>query len=132
MRAWRADKLVDELCAKDGGIRVYQKVDMPQISGAAQLPLVRHKNYRKDADEFYYVSSNNDIRGNSGSTDVGALALFRIETALYRAEDDKLLAVTVAYIRRGGDPIGPWHPSSYVCPRSVTTNDLLRSVLMHK
>jgi hypothetical protein len=31
------------------------------------------------------------------------------------AKDGKLLSEFVDYARRGGDPIGPWHPSSYSC-----------------
>jgi hypothetical protein len=129
VKAWRADRLVDELCNKDGGIRVHETVELRSSSAADKLPRVRPKHLKEDSDPFYYVSSTSDILGRNDSQDTAALTVFRIETALHRSSDDKLLAVRVAYVRRGGDPVGPWHPSSYHCPPPATTGDLIRSVL---
>ena len=102
VKAWRADRFVDELCAKDGGVRVYERLEMPLA--AAKLANVAPKHLKKDADELYYVYSSSDIRGKRGSSDIGALVVFRTETALHRAKDDKLLAIAISYVRRGGDP----------------------------
>jgi len=32
-----------------------------------------------------------------------------------RASDGKLLGEEITFARSGGDPIGPWHPSSFGC-----------------
>lgn len=131
LKKWEADKLVDELCAKDGGVRVHETAEYPQAhlppNWAAKIPF---KDRRKPSDEFYFVYTGNDIRGNRSSTDTSALTVYRIEIALYRTLNDKLLGVTVGYSRRGGDAIGPWHPSAYSCPPNATEWDLVRKTLI--
>lgn len=128
VKAWRADRLVDELCKKDGGIRVHETIELGGTS-ADKLPHVPSKQRKQDSDRFYYVYSTSDIRGRSGVEDIGALAVYRTEMALHRSSDDRLLAVAVGYARRGGDPVGLWHPSSYRCPAAATTDELIRSAL---
>ena len=133
VKGWRAERLVDRLCANDGGIRVYETIELPRNWDPDKLPLVRPKERREGNDELYYAYSSSDIQGQRNSTDIGALVVFRTQTELRRGSDDKLLALAVSYVRRGGDPIGPWHPSSYQCPpRSATTHDLIRSVLKRR
>lgn len=113
---WRADRLVDELCAKDGGIKVYETVTLPKgwFNQRGQFA-VPNKNYMKQDDEFYYEVESQDIIGNSNSTDIGKLSLYKSYYKIFRKYDGKLLGQTIMYARRGGDPIGPWHPSSYSC-----------------
>lgn len=113
---WRADRLVDELCAKDGGIKVYETVTPPAERfskfGEIYVPLLKDA---KLTDEFYYVGETQWIVGD-GKKNIGDLDLYRYHDKLFRASDKKLLAEGIGYTRRGGDPIGPWHPSSYTCP----------------
>ena len=114
---WRADRLVDELCAKDGGVRVYETVTLlaDRFNNLGQ-PQVPDKKYAKTTDEYFSTWLTTDIRGNSNTTDYNALVVIRNEHNYFRSTDEKLLGRLVTYGRRGGDPIGPWHPSHYSCP----------------
>lgn len=113
---WRADRQVDELCAKDGGIAVYEQVTLPKERfnnlGQPQLP---DKKYVKPGDEYFSTWLTNDISGNSNTGPINALVIFRSEHNYFRKSDEKILGRLVTYARRGGDPIGPWHPSHYSC-----------------
>lgn len=118
---WRADKLVDELCAKDGGIKVYETVTLPKerFNEWRQF-YVSSRRYMKPADEYYtdrttiYYKNGVPIMDNSHKDE--PLELWQSHYKLYRKIDDKLLGDSISYRRRGGDPIGPWHMSSYHCP----------------
>ncbi|MHB9119794.1 MAG: hypothetical protein ACYC2R_16210 [Burkholderiales bacterium] len=116
---WRADKLVDELCAKDGGSEIYEVVKLPaekfDPNWLVNLPSIE---YAKTDADYYGVSSSHDIRGNSGSVHINDLVIWRSETKIVRASDKKVMAKLVSYTRRGGDSIGPWHPSHHTCPKS--------------
>lgn len=116
---WRADKLVDELCAKDGGSEIYEVVKLPaekfDLNGQAILP--PSIKYAQAKDSYYYDFSTRNIKGNSGSVHINDLVIWRSETKIVRASDKKVMAKLVSYTRRGGDPIGPWHPSHHTCPK---------------
>jgi hypothetical protein len=53
---WQADKLVDELCAKDGGIKVYETVTLPKerFNQWGQF-LVLDRSVMNQNDEYYIV-----------------------------------------------------------------------------
>lgn len=111
---WRADKLVDELCAKDGGIKVYERVKLPaaRFSEFGEIYVPPQKS-ALPIDEYFYTSETQWIIPEG--TQVRDIALWRYHDKLFRAEDSKLLAEGVGYARRGGDAAGPWHPSGYSC-----------------
>lgn len=111
---WRADKMVDELCAKDGGIKVYEAVKLPveRFSEFGEI-YVQLKKDAKPTDEYYYTSETLWIVPKA--TQFGNLDLRRYHDKLFRAKNHKLLAEGVGYSRRGGDAAGPWHPSHYGC-----------------
>lgn len=117
---WRADRLVDELCAKDGGIKVYETVYLPKdrFNRWGQFNVLG-KDVKENNDEYYRVLETQDIVGNHNSSEVSELTVYRIHLSVYREDDDKLLGEGVGYTRRGGDPISPFHPSSYSCPESI-------------
>lgn len=120
-RKARADAMVQELCTKDGGIKAYEIVKMPSerfdpngnviFPGNKNLPPSRKE--AKLTDEFYFTSETTWIVPESG---FGSLAVWRSHQKLFRAAGDKLLGESISYSRRGGDPMGPWHPSSFGCP----------------
>jgi hypothetical protein len=111
----KADAMVDELCAKDGGPKIYEKVVLPasrfDAYGNIQIPFEK-----KTGSDFYLESESQWIVPYSGESNI---SIRRLVYKLYRASDQKLLGEAVSYLRRGGDPISPVHPSSYRCPKIV-------------
>ena len=111
----RLDQQVKELCAKDGGIKVYETVKLP-------------------AERFDQRGMINNYRPTQGENALGPEYIFKSETTYYRKGnpemwrdhhrifrrlDGKLLSESVRYSRRGGDLPGPWHPSSFACPKEI-------------
>ena len=107
----KADAIVDEWCAKDGGAKVYETVKLPPDQfdkyGNAQI------SFKPKSGNFYLTSESQSIVPYRGE---GNISISRYITKVYRTADNKLLGEKVSYIRRGGDPISPAHPSSYSCP----------------
>lgn len=104
------DRQVRELCAKDGGVRVYEKVTLPAKRfdewGNVDIP---NKRYAKPENEYYFESEDHYYRH-------GNPKLLRMNTRVIRKGDEKILGESVRYARSGGDLPGPWHGSSYGCP----------------
>lgn len=117
---WRADGLVDELCAKDGGIKVYETVTLPAEMfnkwGQFEIP---DEKAAKETDEYFRTWEITNIVGKRETSEFNELIVYRHHFKFHRKRDQKLLGELISYARRGGDPIGPWHPSSYACPNKV-------------
>lgn len=121
---WRADKLVDELCAKDGGIKVYETVTLPKerfdVRGQFYVSV---RQDMKPTDE-YYTEWDNQYYKMDGTLDLEKphrdkyLEITQSHNQVYRKLDNKLLGESISYWRSGGDAIGPWHMSSYDCPQN--------------
>ena len=127
---WRADKLVDELCAKDGGIKVYETVTLrkERFNQWGQFD-VWDRPHMKPNDEYYSIWKTKDVVGSSGSSDILSLTVFQSSFWVYRLSNQKLLGESVAYARRGGDAIGPWMPSSYSCSKTAQS-DLINQIFL--
>lgn len=122
---WRLDAQVKELCAKDGGIKVYETVKLPAAKfdtyGSVRIP---SKQDAKPSDEYYY-EWNIDYykRGNP--------ELSRGHFKVIRRSDGRLLGESTYYGRGGGDMPGPWHDSSFRCPADADISVLKKSIFMH-
>lgn len=128
---WQADKLVDGLCAKDGGIKVYETVKLsPERFSEFGEILIPLKKDAKSTDEYFFTSETTWIipEGNQ----VRDLDLRRDHDKLFRAQDGRLLAESVGYSRRGGDPASPAHPSYYACPQHAGVKYMNQKVFIHK
>jgi hypothetical protein len=127
---WRADRLVDELCAKDGGMKVFETVTMPYSyfteMGQPNVDLRAEPIKSK----FHFNYEESDIVGDKAN--LVKLAVYRIQIDLLRRSDEKILGQYVYYARRGGDPYGPWHPSSYGCPQNKSEWDMARAVVIRR
>lgn len=128
---WRVDKAVDELCAKDGGIKVYEAVRLSEEKfnefGEVYVPT---KKNAKSMDEYYYTNETTWIIPEGKQ--VRDIDLRRYHDRLFRAKDGKLLAEGVGYSRRGGDAVGPWHPSHYACPAQSDEKYINQKVFIHE
>lgn len=120
----RLDAQVKELCAKDGGVKVYVQVKLPSERfdqwGNVQIP--PKEKVRVD-DNFYYELNTTYIRK-------GDPEIWRSHFRVIRKSDSKLLGESVSYSRRGGDPPGPWHASSFECPDINTQSSMSKLIFI--
>ncbi len=117
------DKKVDRLCAKDGGVKVYEMVtlssDMFDKYRYIDIP---PKRKIKPEDEYYYTRETKYlIEGNP--------SMWRSHHRIYRKSDKKLLGESIRYARRGGDLPGPWHKSFYGCPNISKENKQIEKLI---
>jgi hypothetical protein len=109
---WRLDQQVKELCAKDGGIRVYETVKVP-VDQFDEQGNIRFYQAARNEDalgpEYLYLRSQEFYRK-------GNPQMSRIHLRVVRKADGKTLGQSTYYERGGGDLPGPWSESSYVCP----------------
>ena len=125
---WYYDQQVQELCAKDGGIKVYETVTLP-------------------VDMFNHWGQPNFYQPNQGLNALGEEYIFKVELPDYqnvnnpkitrsrsmviRRADNKLLGEIIIYGRSGGDFPGPWHGSGFNCPNfSEGEISLFRAVFL--
>jgi len=125
---WLADQKVRELCAKDGGVRVYETVTLPAESFDEhgrpnfQIP---SKAKASPSDAYYYEEETTRL-------EVGRLSLQRFEFRYVRQNDGKVLGTSVFYSRGGGGLPGPWHESSFICPDPVKQRSNLKAIIFVK
>lgn len=106
------DAKVRELCAKDGGVKVYETVELPQEMfdkyGNLNLP---PKDNIGPKDQYCYEWNTHSFRK-------GNPEIWRDHIRIIRLKDKKIMGEAIGYSRRGGDLPGPWHESSYRCPQA--------------
>lgn len=114
------DAKVRELCAKDGGVKVYETVELPaemfnkwgqiEFYSPTQGENALGQEYVFKEDTQYYRQDNPQMS--------------RIHYQVLRRADGKLLGETTLYLRIGGDLPGPWHHSSFDCPDANKAGDV--------
>ena len=118
------DGQVRELCAKDGGVRVYETVKLPAEKfnqwGQVRIP---SKQAARPDDEYSYESSTNHLKN-------GNPEIWQSQYKVYRQVDRKLLGESLGYARRGGDLPGPWNESSFGCPGNTDITDLNKQIFI--
>jgi hypothetical protein len=125
---WWYDQQVRELCAKDGGVKVYETVRLPveKFDQWGQpnfnIPVAPY-NKLKAADQYYLEWEITNLK-------LGNPKLERSHFRLIRQSDNKLLGETVSYSRNGGDLPGPWHGSSFICPEPTKHQSLESSIFI--
>ncbi|MDY0397714.1 hypothetical protein [Desulfuromonas thiophila] len=122
------DAQVRKLCAIDGGVKVYETVELPE-------------------EMFNQWGQPNFYQPTQGENALGKDYIFRSEIKKYRKSDpsisrrlyqvfrkenNKILGETVIYVRSGGDLPGPWHGSTYRCPEDGGIIPLLVEIFEHQ
>ncbi len=122
----KLDREVDRLCAIDGGVRIYETVTLPKEDFGPDGEVFPQ--YRADVRSGGGLGPN--FRWASVTTKLvdGNPSLIRLEQAITRTQDGKLLGARTVYVRGGGDLPGPWAASSYSC-RDVPL-DLVQKVFV--
>ena len=119
------DKKMQELCEKDGGVNVFQKVVLPSKAfGADGIPFSRYwldstliGTTNRLGPNYRYVVSERVLK--AGDPMKGQGQLVRRTERIYRVEDQTLLGESVWYGRAGGDLIVLEHFSTAGCPSPV-------------
>ncbi len=125
---WSVDDQVRELCAKDGGVRVYETVTLPAEKfdehgrPSFQIP---SKTKATPSDTYYFEEEITRLA-------VGSPSLQRREFRIVRQSDKKILGTRVTYSRAGGGLPGPWHESSLICPDPVKQPSSLKAAIFSK
>jgi len=132
---YAADKELQVLCEKDGGIKVYETVTLPK-SQFDETGMPRGKNWNgidmpSKLDPDYYQSSWTEIL-KKGDPLKGEVQMSKYLTNIRRQSDRKLLAVSIKYGRTGGDSyfslLLGGHPSGKLCPDS--TKNIIETVFI--
>jgi hypothetical protein len=118
------DAKVRELCAQDGGVKVYETVELPgerfDKYGVLKIPSGKDAKlggeYHYESKIYYYKKGSPEI--------------WRLHFEIFRNSDNKLLGEATSYARRGGDIPGPWHESSFSCPEQSDISDLKKQVFI--
>ena len=120
---WTLDRQMEELCKKDGGVKVYERVTLPASEfNDLGTPLYRYYKPGVLPDdrlgpEYRYVTRREILVGEHADPAYGQGQLARHYWAIYRRADGKLLGEQVQYERIGGDRFTfGFQPSSKVCP----------------
>jgi hypothetical protein len=119
----RLDEEVRQLCAKDGGIKVYEIVKMP-VKMFDQFGVLA----APDATEKKPLGSHYILEEGTTYYQKGNPSLRREHAKIARSSDGKVLGEFTSYHRVGGDLPGPWHDSSFACPPDIGTAKLKQSV----
>jgi len=133
---YAADKEMQALCAKDGGMKVYERVVLPasEFSRWGQ-PLDQYWSNQTDPEnklgpDYRYLETNDFL--SRGDTLKGDVQTRKSTTRVYRRSDDKLLGEAVSYGRSGGDSylylLLGGHPSAFSCGSG--TNELLSNIFV--
>jgi hypothetical protein len=108
------DAKVREMCEKDGGVHIFEKLRISRadvdllgsLDGKIDVPLKRLAKPNSPAYADMRVTNVNE--GNPQVT--------RTEATIVRQVDGAVVARWISYARFGGDLPSPAHPSSFRCP----------------
>ncbi len=117
---WQADKLVDELCVKDGGIKVYETVTLPKerFNQWGQFE-VYDKAYMKPNDEYFIQYETEIMRGSIDNKSL-LPRVVRNHVVIFKVKSNKKMGEYISYGEGGGMAIGfAIVPDGYVCPKVV-------------
>ncbi len=122
---WWYDRQVSELCAKDGGVKVYKTVRLtPELLDKAGRIWIPDRAQAKPTDEYYYESEDHFYRK-------GNPKVFRTQHQVIRRSDGKVLGELIRYGRSGGELPGPGHGSSFMCPDPTKASNFESSIFVN-
>ena len=123
---WWVDQQVKELCAKDGGVKVYETVRLSpeKYDELERINFMLPSKYRSKSTDEYYIESDDKFLRESNPK------LLRSHAWIVRIRDGKTLGDYVHYARGGGGLPGPWHGSSFHCPEIRKESPSLESLFI--
>lgn len=121
---WRLDRQMEELCKKDGGVKVYETVKLPASEfNDLGTPLYRY--YKPGVavedqlgPQYRFVLKTEILVGPHANAEKGEGQLRRLQASIHRRSDGMLLGEQVWYDRSGGDWVTfGFQPSGKSCPQ---------------
>lgn len=120
------DAEVNRLCAKDGGVKVYETVRLP----AEKFNQWGEPNFYNPVLKANALGPEYEFKLTSEYVKRGPPSLMRFETSIARRQDNKLLGKSIEYKRAGGDIPGPWQPTTHLCPSDAGEVRLLKNIFV--
>ena len=132
---YELDRRMEELCKKDGGVRVHETVELPKnqfndLGSPFSKEYAQAKRQEDRLGSDYRFVTNVEIL-KDGDALKGQGELMRFHEQIFRRSDGKLLGESMLFGRSGGDFIAFAHPTSDSCPRQQNTMTLIKSVFVH-
>lgn len=128
------DRQMEELCKKDGGIKVYETVKLPASmfdQWGDPFPGWRGRSQEERfGREYRYVFTMTYLKEGDPLRGEGRLQKYSYQ--IFRRSDNKLMGEAVSYGRSGGDFIAYAHPTSNHCPVDFSESELIRSVFIRE
>lgn len=104
------DHQVREMCAKDGGIKVYETVELtPDLLDWAGRVWIPFKDEEVESDKYYMELEKYYLRKTNPQI---VCSTYRI----IQKRDEKILGESIFFSRRGSGLPGPWHNNKFTCP----------------
>lgn len=121
---YELDRQMEELCKKDGGVKIYETVKLPpemfdelgqpHFSGDTDFKRLSNGTTRKLGEAYTYIIENTTLKAGDPLKGEGYLG--RSHYKIQRNSDKKILAEAIQYLRAGGDLLTFGHHSSKACP----------------
>lgn len=109
------DHQVKLMCEKDGGVTVYEKIELTKLD-RKNIKLHDVKYARPD-DKYFSTFSSKTIRK-------GFPEMIKGEFLVYRTIDKKIIGRQIGYGRVGGDFPTGFHPSSFSCDQAGVSTQI--------
>ena len=121
----RLDEEVRQLCAKDGGVKIYERIQLKadRFDARGFINFYRPMSNEALGPEYIFEAKIDYYRK-------GNPEMWRNFYRVVRRNDGRVLGESISYSRRGGDLPGPWHESSFGCPDDAGDAALLRQVFV--
>lgn len=131
---FQLDERMEELCKQDGGVRVFETVQLPpemfDQNGDPFPGWRKRKTEDRLGSDYLYERTEATLK--AGNPIEGEGRLLRIERRVARRADSRVLGTSVVYLRSGGDFIAYAHPTSKVCPATHNDNNLIREIFIRQ
>ncbi|WP_147435825.1 hypothetical protein [Sulfurisoma sediminicola] len=125
---------MEELCKKDGGVKVYETVMLPpEMFDQWGDPFPGWRGRKLEdrlGPDYRYIMEITDLKKGDAFKGEGELRRFSVR--INRRADNKLMGEAISYGRSGGDFIAFAHPTSKSCPADQSESDLIRSLFAKK
>jgi hypothetical protein len=135
---YELDRKMEELCKKDGGVKIYETVKLPHemfdkfghphFSGEWNVKKLKNGETltREISGLYIFIEEINILKNGDPLKGEGRLSqtLYKIQ----RNSDNRILAEAKQYLRAGGDLLTLGHHSSKACP--AEQKDLIEQVFV--